>query len=85
MLSTEIILHSQFMQMEYAALDAVVLIHIFRHVRNHCQTADAEGPNKIEGKSYIVSDDSETLSSKSFAEVFVFLCVCRYVQILLTF
>ncbi|KAF4354025.1 hypothetical protein G4B88_011188 [Cannabis sativa] len=43
-------------QLEYAALDAVVLVHIFGHVRNHSQTAsDAEGLEKFEWKSYIVS------------------------------
>ncbi|GMN44000.1 hypothetical protein TIFTF001_013194 [Ficus carica] len=43
------------LKLEYAALDAAVLIHIFRHVRNHSQTGDAEGHEKIEWKSYIVS------------------------------
>ncbi|KAF3454578.1 hypothetical protein FNV43_RR05026 [Rhamnella rubrinervis] len=42
-------------QLEYAALDAVVLVHIFRHVGNHSQTADVEGQEKIEWKSHIVS------------------------------
>lgn len=45
-------------QLEYAALDAIVLIHIFRHVRNHSKTADADGRERIEWKSYIVSEDS---------------------------
>lgn len=40
------------MQLEYAALDAVVLIHIFSHVRGHSQPA---GKTKIEWKSHIVS------------------------------
>ncbi|XP_075659869.1 uncharacterized protein LOC142629715 isoform X1 [Castanea sativa] len=43
-------------QLEYAALDAVVLIHIFRHVGSHSQPATGtEGHEKIEWKSYIVS------------------------------
>ncbi|KAL5565927.1 hypothetical protein UlMin_029091 [Ulmus minor] len=42
-------------QLEYAALDAAVLVHIFRHVRNHSPTTDAEGHDKFEWKSYIVS------------------------------
>lgn len=46
------------MQLEYAALDAVVLIHIFCHVRNHSQSTDAEGAENIEWKSYIVSEGS---------------------------
>lgn len=46
-----------YMQLEYAALDAAVLIHIFRHVRGHTQPAAAgvsDGHTKIEWKSYIV-------------------------------
>ncbi|EEF49941.1 3-5 exonuclease, putative [Ricinus communis] len=43
-------------QLEYAALDAVVLIHIFHHIRNHSEPADiSEGHEKIKWKSYIVS------------------------------
>ncbi|KAL5783824.1 hypothetical protein ACOSP7_008853 [Xanthoceras sorbifolium] len=43
-------------QLEYAALDAVVLIHIFHHVGNHSQPTNLpEGHDKIEWKSYIVS------------------------------
>nr|GMD47026.1 werner syndrome-like exonuclease [Ipomoea batatas] len=43
-------------QLEYAALDAAVLIHIFRHVRGHTQPAGvSDGHNKIEWKSHIVS------------------------------
>ncbi|XP_024024775.1 exonuclease mut-7 homolog, partial [Morus notabilis] len=42
-------------QLEYAALDAAVLIPIFCHVRNRSQTDDVEGHEKIEWKSYIVS------------------------------
>lgn len=40
-------------QLEYAALDAAVLLHIFRHVRSHTQPAD--GQTRMEWKSYIVS------------------------------
>ncbi|CAK7340575.1 unnamed protein product [Dovyalis caffra] len=43
-------------QLEYAALDAAVLIHIFRHVRNHSQSAGLpEAHDNIEWKSRIVS------------------------------
>ncbi|XP_028106424.1 uncharacterized protein LOC114305526 isoform X1 [Camellia sinensis] len=43
-------------QLEYAALDAAVLIHIFRHVRSTSQIASVpEGPAKIEWKSHIAS------------------------------
>ncbi|XP_058190029.1 uncharacterized protein LOC131307510 isoform X1 [Rhododendron vialii] len=43
-------------QLEYAAMDAAVLIHIFRHVRSYSQPDTvAEGHTKIEWKSYIVS------------------------------
>lgn len=44
-------------QLEYAAIDAAVLVHIFRHVRNHSQTAEGEKP---EWKSCIVSTDTKT-------------------------
>ncbi|KAL6139170.1 hypothetical protein ACLB2K_064447 [Fragaria x ananassa] len=40
-------------QLEYAALDAAVLVHIFGHVRTHSQSADGEGP---QWKSCIVSN-----------------------------
>ncbi|GFY89029.1 polynucleotidyl transferase, ribonuclease H-like superfamily protein [Actinidia rufa] len=41
-------------QLEYAALDAAVLVHIFRHVRSYSQSAaDPEGHANIEWKSYI--------------------------------
>ncbi|KAL6964672.1 hypothetical protein U1Q18_035731 [Sarracenia purpurea var. burkii] len=49
-------------QLEYAALDAAVLIHIFCHVRSYSKPdAIPEGNHKIEWKSYIVSrlDDSK--------------------------
>ncbi|KAJ9180321.1 hypothetical protein P3X46_008582 [Hevea brasiliensis] len=45
-------------QLEYAALDAAVLIHIFHHIHNHPHPQPAsvsEGHDKIEWKSYIVS------------------------------
>ncbi|TYI46876.1 hypothetical protein E1A91_D13G134600v1 [Gossypium mustelinum] len=43
-------------QLEYAALDAAVLIQIFYRVCDHSHAADAlDGHNKIEWKSYIVS------------------------------
>ncbi|KAG8649627.1 hypothetical protein MANES_08G112700v8 [Manihot esculenta] len=43
-------------QLEYAALDAAVLVHIFHHIHNHPQPASVpEGHDKIEWKSYIVS------------------------------
>ncbi|KAJ6775387.1 EXONUCLEASE MUT-7-like protein [Salix purpurea] len=43
-------------QLEYAALDAAVLVHIFQRVHNHSQTAGLpEGNDKIEWKSHIVS------------------------------
>lgn len=46
-------------QLEYAALDAVVLIHIFRHVGNHSPPTNLpEGHDKIEWKSYLVSTDA---------------------------
>ncbi|KAJ6305986.1 hypothetical protein OIU78_021334 [Salix suchowensis] len=43
-------------QLEYAALDAAVLVHIFQRVHNHSQTAGPpERNDKIEWKSHIVS------------------------------
>ncbi|KAM7474216.1 hypothetical protein LguiB_021459 [Lonicera macranthoides] len=43
-------------QLEYAALDAAVLIHIFRHVRGQSPPAGvSEGQTRIEWKSYIIS------------------------------
>ncbi|XP_019187985.1 PREDICTED: uncharacterized protein LOC109182304 [Ipomoea nil] len=52
-------------QLEYAALDAVVLIHIFRHVRGHTQPAGAsDGHNKIEWKSHIVSHMDNSKKAK---------------------
>lgn len=43
-------------QLEYAALDAAVLVHIFHHFHNHSQSAGfPDGHDKIEWKSHIVS------------------------------
>ncbi|XP_073049625.1 uncharacterized protein [Primulina eburnea] len=43
-------------QLEYAALDAAVLIHIFQHVGSHTSPEGApDGHAKIEWKSYIIS------------------------------
>ncbi|XP_052194123.1 uncharacterized protein LOC127802389 isoform X2 [Diospyros lotus] len=50
-------------QLEYAALDAAVLIHIFRHVRRSAPAA-SEGNAKIEWKSHIVSAAKETRDPK---------------------
>lgn len=44
------------MQLEYAALDAAVLIHIFSHVQGHSpRTGLSNEHTKIEWKSHIVS------------------------------
>ncbi|XP_009612152.1 uncharacterized protein [Nicotiana tomentosiformis] len=53
-------------QLEYAALDAAVLIHIFRHVRDYTQPAgDRGGLSKLEWKSHIVSHiDNSKISKK---------------------
>ncbi|CAB4285421.1 unnamed protein product [Prunus armeniaca] len=51
-------------QLEYAALDAAVLIHIFRHVRGHSQTAEGEGHGQLEWKSCIVSHMDNIKKSK---------------------
>ncbi|GAB4835758.1 hypothetical protein Ancab_000667 [Ancistrocladus abbreviatus] len=43
-------------QLEYAALDAIVLIHIFHHVRSHSQPVDVQdGSTKMKWKSHIIS------------------------------
>ncbi|EYU20526.1 hypothetical protein MIMGU_mgv1a021198mg [Erythranthe guttata] len=44
-------------QLEYAALDAAVLVHIFRHVRRQFERPSGaqDGHAKIEWKSYILS------------------------------
>ncbi|GKV31973.1 hypothetical protein SLEP1_g40621 [Rubroshorea leprosula] len=55
-------------QLEYAALDAVVLIHIFRRVDNHSQSADvSDGHETVEWKSHIVSyvDNSQRSPKKN--------------------
>ncbi|KAH6826480.1 Polynucleotidyl transferase [Perilla frutescens var. hirtella] len=53
-------------QLEYAALDAAVLLHIFRHVGRHSQPAGAsDGNAKIEWKSHIISHmDSSNMPGK---------------------
>ncbi|KAE9446653.1 hypothetical protein C3L33_21459, partial [Rhododendron williamsianum] len=52
-------------QLEYAAMDAAVLIHIFRHVRSYSQPDTvAEGHTKIEWKSYIVSHMDNSVKTK---------------------
>ncbi|XP_031269534.1 uncharacterized protein LOC116128004 [Pistacia vera] len=52
-------------QLEYAALDAAVLIHIFRHVRDHSQPTNVSvGHDKFEWKSYIVSHMDKSKKSK---------------------
>lgn len=52
-------------QLEYAALDAVVLLQIFHHVRSCSQPTDvSEGHDKIEWKSYIVSHRDNPKKSK---------------------
>lgn len=52
-------------QLEYAALDAVVLLQIFHHVRSCSQPTDvSEGHDKIEWKSYIVSHMDNPKKSK---------------------
>ncbi|GLT37960.1 hypothetical protein SLA2020_122390 [Shorea laevis] len=55
-------------QLEYAALDAVALIHIFRRVDNHSQSADvSDVHDKVEWKSHIVSyvDNSQRSPKKN--------------------
>ncbi|CAN4110989.1 unnamed protein product [Withania somnifera] len=53
-------------QLVYAALDAAVLIHIFRHVRGYTPPAgEQDGHSKIEWKSYIVSHiDNSKITKK---------------------
>lgn len=48
------------MQIEYAALDAAVLVHIFHHVRGQAQSGAKEEQCKVEWKSHIVSETSVT-------------------------
>ncbi|KAG9459562.1 hypothetical protein H6P81_004070 [Aristolochia fimbriata] len=42
-------------QIEYAALDAAVLVHIFHNIRSQLQFTDAKSGAKTEWRSYIVS------------------------------
>ncbi|KAG7968407.1 hypothetical protein I3843_08G152200 [Carya illinoinensis] len=52
-------------QLEYAALDAAVLVHIFLHVGSHSHPATvSEGHDKIEWKSQIVSRMDNVKKSK---------------------
>ncbi|KAJ8572815.1 hypothetical protein K7X08_009326 [Anisodus acutangulus] len=56
-------------QLEYAALDATVLIHIFRHVRGYTEPpGDRAGHSKIEWKSHIVSHIDNSKISKREAK-----------------
>ncbi|KAK4739360.1 hypothetical protein R3W88_003057 [Solanum pinnatisectum] len=58
-------------QLEYAALDAAVLVHIFCHVRGYTQpTGDQDVHSKIEWKSHIAShiDNSNSKISKKEAK-----------------
>ncbi|OWM62909.1 uncharacterized protein LOC116214656 isoform X2 [Punica granatum] len=50
-------------QLEYAALDAAVLVHIFSHVRDQSQPA-AESNERLEWKSHIISHGDITKRSK---------------------
>ncbi|KAK4782336.1 hypothetical protein SAY86_016438 [Trapa natans] len=50
-------------QLEYAALDAAVLVHIFSHVHNHPQSATSCN-EKPEWKSHIISHIDSTKRSK---------------------
>ncbi|XP_021772775.1 uncharacterized protein LOC110736781 isoform X1 [Chenopodium quinoa] len=51
-------------QLEYAALDAVVLVHLFHHIRSHSQPIDVQDKNvKIEWKSHIVSASTKSNES----------------------
>ncbi|KAH7835353.1 hypothetical protein Vadar_025392 [Vaccinium darrowii] len=52
-------------QLEYAAMDAAVLIHIFRHVRSYSQPDTvAEGHTNMEWKSHIVSHMDNSMKIK---------------------
>ncbi|KAL2941153.1 Exonuclease mut-7-like protein [Bienertia sinuspersici] len=52
-------------QLEYAALDAVVLVHLFHHIGNS-QPADIQDKNvKMEWKSHIVSAPAKSNSNES--------------------
>lgn len=49
--------HFQNVQLEYAALDAAVLVHVFCRFNSQSQTPNMEGQQhaKVEWKSHIVS------------------------------
>ena len=51
-------------QLEYAAIDAAVLLHIFEHIRSHSQTGDGEGHGILEWKSCIISRMDNIKKSK---------------------
>lgn len=52
-------------QLEYAALDAVVLVHLFHHIGSHSQPFDAHDKNaKMEWKSHIASLIGDTKISR---------------------
>ncbi|XP_021836762.2 uncharacterized protein [Spinacia oleracea] len=51
-------------QLEYAALDAVVLVHLFHHIGNQSQAVDVQEKNvKMEWKSHIVSASTKSNES----------------------
>ncbi|KMT13667.1 hypothetical protein BVRB_4g080510 isoform A [Beta vulgaris subsp. vulgaris] len=48
-------------QLDYAALDAVVLVHLFHHIGSHSQVVDVQDNNaKMEWKSHIVSASTKS-------------------------
>lgn len=47
-----------YMQLEYAALDAAVLVHIFRQVRSQSNSPGRDEQSKGAWKSHIVSHKS---------------------------
>ncbi|KMT16829.1 hypothetical protein BVRB_2g043110 isoform B [Beta vulgaris subsp. vulgaris] len=48
-------------QLDYAALDVVVLVHLFHHIGSHSQAVDVQDNNaKMEWKSHIASHVSDT-------------------------
>lgn len=46
---------TEIVQLEYAALDAAVLIHLFRHVRDHPGPPHDSSLETVQWKSHIVS------------------------------
>ncbi|KAK9675574.1 hypothetical protein RND81_11G016100 [Saponaria officinalis] len=51
--------------LEYAPMDAVVLVHLFQHVRNHSHRGGAQGSDvKMEWKSHIASQIDDTNKSR---------------------